>query len=199
VVRSVTAIDAWALDPIGKVVLGGISYEVPPLTLAKFQRLLALDSAALMAGLANGNDNAILPFLAVACPHITEDVWRQDGSMPDVAELFMMFIQGHDWKLIGEAMNFGEALQPGEKIPTRVDVTKGLLAIARETGYKLEELLGMRVDGFYRFVEAIKSKHTEENASAEDDAPDAMLAEYGGKVSESLLDSLSRAERNTDG
>jgi hypothetical protein len=154
VVRSVS--EAWSLDPIGSLRLGQVDHPVPPLTFARFQRLLGLDHAAFTTALAGGDTAAAWSFVTVCCPGVTRGEWEEWGGQREVARLFLLFVEAHGWSAIGEAIRFGETMEDGETLPTRTEITAGLLSIAKATGYTIEALYAMRVDGFYLLVETLR-------------------------------------------
>ncbi len=136
--------------------LGGRDHPVPPLSLGRFQRLLGLDHSAFTTALAGGDTAAAWPFVAVCCPGVTRGEWEEWGGQREVAQLFLLFVEAHDWTAIGEAIRFGEPMEDGETLPTRTEITAGLLSIAKATGYTIEALHSMRVDGFYLLVETLR-------------------------------------------
>ena len=150
--------DAWALEPIGSLRLGERDYAIPPLTFARFQRLLGLDAPGLVQGMAGGDIAAAWPWAEVCMPGITRAEWEEHATKATVALAVLAFAKAHDWEFIGEAIRFGEPQEPGEKLPTQIDVTSGLLAVAKQSGHRIEDLLAMRPEGFYLIVESIRQQ-----------------------------------------
>lgn len=196
-------VDAWSLDPIGSLKLGQGEHPVPPLTFARFQRLLALDAPAFARAIAGGDVRAAWPCAQVCVPAITRQEWDDYATQKTVADLFLLFVRAHDWEFIGEAIRFGQPQGPGETMPSQNDVAAGLLAVAKQSAHRIEDLLTMRVEGFYYVVEAIR-----EEADRKVTAVREALGEVGGappgmayetKVPSSLLDLMSRAEGVSDG
>ena len=164
--KSVAVADAWSLEPIGELRLGERVFPVPPLTFARFQRLLGIDHAAIVAAMTGGGLAGAWPAVEACVPGVPRDLWEEEAMPPDVASLFLVFVKGHDWAFISDAIRFGEPPEPGEKPSTRAEVVGGLIAIARATGYTIEALNAMRVEGFYMLVEALRAEK-ERNANPE--------------------------------
>jgi hypothetical protein len=201
VVRSVA--DAWSLEPIGTIKLGGREHLVPPLTFGRFQRLIASDMAGITAALTavvkvrpptlieRGMTRllrwsvlrrpavtaylwrvverfglgkrmrpipGIAPWVRLCVPTVTEAEWREHGDQRLFSQLFLMFVKAHDWSFIGDALRFGEPVEGGEVLPSKTQVTAGLLAIAKRAGYTIEALHAMHVDGFYLLVETMREE-----------------------------------------
>lgn len=190
-----TVADAWSLVPIGELRLGERVFPVPPLTFARFQRLLTVDHAAATAQLAAHDAAAFAEIAAIVVPGITEADWRECASTLTALHLFALFVGAHDWTLIAEAIRLGEPVEPGESIPTLQQITAGLIAVGKATGYTIEALTAMRVDGFYLLVDAIRE---ERGPTVGGDLP--MGVEYEDQTGgSSLLDVLKRAEEASRG
>lgn len=228
-----TVADAWSLAPIGELRLGEKVFPVPPLTFARFQRLIGAEPQAFVSALVDkvptktaaerlmaralrwtilyaprltrylwklvdlfglGKQNGRVPELAglvrICVPDVPEELWKTHGAPIDAVNLFLTFGRGHDWSLISDAIRLGEPLEPGETMPSQADFVGGLLAVAKATGYKVEELTEMRVDGFYLLVEALREQRPPEVGG---EIP--MGVEYENQEgSSALLDMLKRAE-----
>ena len=98
----------------------------------------------------------LAPIAAIVLPGVTEEEWAQHARQADFLRLFLAFAQAHDWPFISEQIRFGEPLEPGERVPSANEVTSGLLAVAKQTGYTMEGLTEMRLDGFYRLVASLR-------------------------------------------
>jgi len=227
--------------------LGGREFPVPPLTLGRFQRLLELDTRAIVErllaeqavaggvivrafnrvlrwsilhaprmkrplwwlvrvfGIGRGMRRAsgAAPLVATVIPGITVATWREHGSLAELMRLFTLYVEAHDWTFISESIRFGEPLAPGEIIPTPTDVTAGLIAVSREAGYTIEGLTSMRVEGFYRLVDGLRSRvaapepgNVTEPFGASG-LPEGMVREH--EVPAGLKDLLDRATGETRG
>lgn len=229
-----TVADAWSLAPIAEVRLGEEVFPVPPLTFARFQRLLSADHQKVVAGLAGearyapsfatrafrrmlkwailraprakrplwwlvnrfGIGAKPLPAPSAAAlvhlviPAVPEATWREHGTQQEFARLFLTFSKAHDWGFISDAIRFGEPVDAGETMPSQTDLVNGLLAIAKATGYTVEDLTEMRVDGFYLLVEALREQR---QPDVEGEIPEGIEYESGGDSS-ALLEMLKRAE-----
>jgi len=187
-VKTVSVADAWSLAPIGELRLGERVVPVPPLTFGRFQRLLAVDHGDVAAKLVSRDAAALAPLAAIVVPGITEAEWRENASTVTVAHLFALFATGHDWPMIGEAIRFGEAQEPGEEPPTMTQVVAGLLAVAKGSGETVERLTEMRVEGFYLIVDALRGQPPAETS----DDPAFQFQPPG--ESTPLLDLLKKAD-----
>ncbi len=196
-------VDAWSLEPIGSLKLGQGEYPVPPLTFARFQRLLGLDAPAFARAIAGGDIRAAWPCVQVCVPSVPRQEWDDYATQKTVADLFLLFVRGHDWVFIGEAIRFGQPQAPGETMPSQNDVASGLLAVAKQSAHRIEDLLAMRVEGFYYVVEAIREEADRKAAAVREalgevEGPLPGMA-YEAAVPSSLLDLMSRAEGVSDG
>lgn len=184
-----TVADAWSLAPIGELRLGEKVFPVPPLTFARFQRLIGADHTAATARLVEHDAAAFAEIAAIVVPGITEADWREFASTKTALYLFALFVDAHDWKLISDAIRLGEPAEPGEDIPTLQQITAGLVSIGKATSYTIEALTEMRVDGFYLLVDALR----EDRVQVGGEIP--MGVEYENQEgSSALLDMLKRAE-----
>lgn len=184
-----TVADAWSLAPIGELRLGEKVIPVPPLTFARFQRLIGADHTAATARLVEHDAAAFAEIAAIVVPGITEADWREFASTKTALYLFALFVDAHDWKLISDAIRLGEPAEPGEDIPTLQQITAGLVSIGKATSYTIEALTEMRVDGFYLLVDALR----EDRVQVGGEIP--MGVEYENQEgSSALLDMLKRAE-----
>lgn len=185
-----TVADAWSLAPIGELRLGERVFPVPPLTFARFQRLIGADHTAATARLVEHDAAAFAQIATIVVPGITEADWREFASTKTALYLFALFVEAHDWKLIADAIRLGEPEEPGEDIPTLKQITAGLVAIGKATSYTIEALTAMRVDGFYLLVDAIRDAR-----EAEPGGEIPMGVEYENQEgSSALLEMLKRAE-----
>lgn len=189
-VRSVA--ESWSLEPIGSLRLGTVDYPIPPLTFARFQRLLGLDAAVFAQAMTAGDVAAAWPWVDVCLPGVTRVEWEEHGTREQIARVFLMFVNGHDWEFIGESIRFGEPPAPGEAMPSQVDVASGLLAVARHSAHRIEDLLAMRVEGFYLLVEAIRQEN-DRQAEPEMVGPPPGI-EMSSTIPGSLLDLMAQAE-----
>ena len=129
-------------------------------------------------------------WVAICVPGVTENEWRARGTQRLVAHLFLMFCRAHEWAMIADAIRFGEPQEEGEVLPSRTHIVSGLLAMAKATGYTVEALNEMRVDGFYLLTETLRSQQPE---SADIVADPAFQFQPPGE-STPLLDLLKKAD-----
>ena len=133
-------------------------------------------------------------------PSVTEEEWRKHGTQQEFGRLFLAFANAHDWGFIADAIRFGEPIEDGELIPSAAQVTQGLLAVAKETGYTMEGLTAMRVDGFYRLTEALREQADERRASAASERPPLAGIAFESEIPQKLVDLVRKAqEEHTDG
>lgn len=185
-----TVADAWSLAPIGELRLGERVFPVPPLTFGRFQRLIGADHSGATARLMEHDAAGFAEVAAIVVPGITEADWREHASTMTALHLFALFAEAHDWKFIADAIRLGEPLEEGEEIPSLTQVTAGLVAVGKATGYTIEGLTGMRVDGFYLLVDALREQRAPEPGG---ELP--MGIDYANQTDGSrLLELLKRAE-----
>lgn len=80
-------------------------------------------------------------------------------------------------------------------MPSQVAIASGLLAVARRSGYRIEDLLTMRVEGFYLLIETLRADAERTQAEANGEEPGVLPGvEYESKVPQSLVDLMERAE-----
>lgn len=188
-------VESWSLEPIGHVQIGPGEFPVPPLTFGRFQRLLALDAAALMRGLVDGDAEAAWPWVEVVLPGLPRDRWVAFCTPKLVADLFLMFGKSHDWAFVGDAIRFGEPMEPGEQAPGMVEITAAMLAMAQKSGYKVQDLFDLRLEAFYLIVESLRPKDVPTETPAT--LPAGIGVEDGDPTG--LLAKLRAAEEATDG
>ena len=128
-------------------------------------------------------------------PSVTEEEWRKHGSQQEFGRLFLAFVNAHDWAFVAEAIRFGEPVEDGEVIPTSAQVTQGLLAVAKETGYTMEGLAAMRMEGFYRLTEALREQADERRASVAADRPPLSGIAFESEIPQKLVDLVRNAAR----
>ena len=128
-----------------------------------------------------------------AIPSVTEEEWRKHGSQREFGRLFLAFVNAHDWAFVAEAIRFGEPVEDGEVIPTSAQVTQGLLAVAKETGYTMEGLTAMRLEGFYRLTEALREQADERRASVAADRPPLSGIAFESEIPQKLVDLVRNA------
>lgn len=126
-------------------------------------------------------------------PSVTEEEWRKHGSQQEFGRLFLAFANAHDWGFIADAIRFGEPIEDGEILPSAAQVTQGLLAVAKETGYTMEGLTAMRLDGFYRLTEALREQADERRASAAADRPPLSGIAFESEIPQKLVDLVRNA------
>lgn len=136
------------------------------------------------------------PWVRICVPTVEPGEWEKHGGAQAFCALFLMFARAHDWEFISEAIRFGEPAAPGEIIPTRTQVTAGLMAVAKEAGYTIEELHAMRLDGFYTLVEAIREQH--EDQTREEGGLDSLERTAAPDRVEALTALTDYAERPPD-
>ena len=133
-------------------------------------------------------------------PSVTEEEWRKHGTQQEFGRLFLAFANAHDWGFIADAIRFGEPIEDGEILPSAAQVTQGLLAVAKETGYTMEGLTAMRLDGFYRLTEALREQADERRASAASERPPLAGIAFESEIPQKLVDLVRKAqEEHTDG
>jgi hypothetical protein len=167
--------EAFTLEPVLNVTIGGAAYAVPPLTFGRFDELLKAARAVTPAALdlrgflervgdtpeAVGRALAYFPHEAFAdaaaavVPGMTREKWAEVGTPYAVLELLQFFSKVHDWAFIGEAM-FGR--RPGESEASDLDMQTAVLLMSRELGNRIGETLELRVEGFFVSAAAIRSK-----------------------------------------
>ena len=185
-----TVADAWSLAPVGELRLGDRLVPVPPLSFGRFQRLIAVGHTQAAAKLAEHDAAAFDEIAAIVVPGITAAEWREHASTKTALYLFAAFVEAHDWPLIAEAIRLGEPADPGEGVPTLKQVTAGLVAIGKATGYTIEALTEMRVDGFYLLIDALR-----EQGGPQEGGELPLGVEYDDQTGGSkLLDLLNQAE-----
>ena len=129
-------------------------------------------------------------WVAICVPGVTEADWRKHGTQRHVAQLFLVFGRAHDWGFIADAIRLGEPLDDGEQLPSLTEITAGLVAVGKATGYTIEALTEMRLDGFYRLVDALREQRAPEPGG---ELP--LGIEYADQTDGSrLLDLLAKAE-----
>lgn len=172
--------DAFDSRPLGTLTLGGREYAIPPLTFGRFQRLLGQDMARLVAEIPTFAAEALTGTVAIVAPEIDPDDWKAHATEQTVARLFLMFAKGHDWPLISDAIDFGKEPEAGKKPPSPTELTSALLAFCRANpAYSIEDLLGMRLEGFYLLVAAQREMNERAAAEAKGDtsAPETIPVE----------------------
>ncbi len=127
-------------------------------------------------------------WISICVPEVSENEWRAHGTQRLIAQVFLMFCRAHDWSMIAAAIRFGEPHEDGELTPSRAQVVGGLLSMAKETGYTVEALHEMRLDGFYLLTEALRREPV-----ASEDNPAFRFEEATGE-STPLLDLLKKAD-----
>lgn len=188
-------VESWSLEPIGRVQIGPDEYPVPPLTFGRFQRLLSLDAAGLMRGMAGGDAVAAWPWIEVCLPGVTRNRWEAFCTEKLVADLFVMFGKAHDWAFVSDAIRFGEPVAADEPQVGLVEITAAMLAMAQKSGHKVQDLFELRLEAFYLIVESLRQGA----AQAEEPAtlPPGIAVEDGDATG--LLEKLRAAEGATDG
>ena len=133
----------------------------------------------------------VAPIVSICVPTVTEAEWKLHGTSRHVVDLFLMFGRAHDWAAIADAIRFGEPPEPGEEMPDRTQIVAGLLAVAKATGYTVEALHAMRVDGFYLLVESLRGQR-ERGEPEETVLPPGVTVQGGDETG--LLEKLRAAE-----
>jgi hypothetical protein len=188
--------EAWSLDPIGVLKIGGRAVPVPPITFARFQRLLALDPRVLIEGMAKLDVASLAPWVNVVIPEISEDEWRKSATLKTVGEAFLLFAKSHDWESIANAIALGEPVTTDDPLPTRSEIARGLLGIAQATGHTMEELSAMRIEGFYLLVDLLREKTEPQEEPFTLPAGMEIASTESGR---GLLDILGRADEVSRG
>jgi hypothetical protein len=173
---------AYDFRPTTELRLGSRTYTGLPLSLGRFLRLCAVPSEA---GLeveqaANAMLIAVMklqkqdpktedvaqlgrvlaqfppePLHALVCeiiPEIDSVTWSEHGGIGELVSLGMFLYRTHDWDLIGVELGEG---QKDVETPSRLTVATALHGLALRTGRKMEELLAMRVEGFFYFRRSV--------------------------------------------
>jgi hypothetical protein len=150
-------------------------------------------------GVRRGGVEAAGPLVRLLVPTVGAGEWEAHAGPRQVAALFLAFAKSHDWPFIAEAIRFGEPREGGETLPSRTEVTAGLLSVAKQTGYRLEELLGTRVEGFYSMVDALREENERRSVgtTAEDEVEPPIAREAG--IHDAFLERLAEAEGATSG
>lgn len=175
--RLFTAADAFDLAPIGRFTLGKSEFDVPPLTFGRWLRLTAFDFGQLMgslAGLTGAMDDeeagrALADQLSdvalLLVPGLPEADWKKHADLYTVCKLVVLFGRNHDWAYIAQASHFGEPPEEDEG-PLRT-VEEGLLAFdAMYPGHPIADFFDLRVEGFYRTMDAAIKRAREQNEQA---------------------------------
>lgn len=178
--------EAFALEPLLKVELGGTAYTVPPLTFGRLDELLKAAAAGQLAqfstadfvdkfvggtsdeavgrALAHFPTEAFAGAAAAVVPGLTAAEWTAHGTPYTVLELIGFFARVHDWAYIGDAL-YGK--RDATDDVSDLDLQTAILLMARELGCRIDEPLGFRAEGFFMAAGAIRSKHQAQMDAAE--------------------------------
>jgi hypothetical protein len=172
--------DAFDLRPLGEITLGGRSYPVPPLTFARFQKLLGMDHGAFVSRLVaiaetNGADLAgFLDLVMLVVPDMDRNDWMQYARPWNITDLILMLANGHDWQYIASAIDFGKPYEADDVQVGRPVVLAGLLTLSQQSGIAIDELMAKRVEGFYLIADGVKERNQQVQNGA-GGASDEML------------------------
>lgn len=217
--RRFSSADAFDLRPIGTLRLGGVEYEVPPLTFGRFMQLLSFDMPQVMAAVGEivrpdlddveslrepGTVASLAEVVEILVPGLPRAVWAEHAALVDVACLFTIMGRQHDWRFIADAIDFGKPAPVSER---QARVEEGLLAFVQLfPGHTIEEMFGLRVEGFYRTMQAAleRSKAAEQRPEFEAGAPreEVIPAEKNPEAVANLQALMAEAEKRagvTDG
>ena len=178
--------EAFALEPVLPVEVGGRSYAVPPLTFGRLDELVkaqrATDLSSFVAGdfvaqikdgspesvgraLAHFPTEAFAPSAAAVIPGMTAAEWERNGTPFVFFELLKFFVDVHDWPYIYESMFSKSDVESSRA--SDVDLQTAILLMARELGCAIHEPLEFRAEGFFLSVEAIRGKRNAQEAAQE--------------------------------
>lgn len=186
-----------------------IEFRVPPLSLGRFLDLMASDwmmlarrllgsevtnpgdvSAAEILGrqLAGIDHGAFTSAVCAVVPGMTPETWETRGDVVSFFRLVDYFAKAHDWNLIGKAIGWGEE-KVDEATPTRASVTAALLSFCRAfPTQSVEELLAMRVEGFFY----LRDGANETLRGSESDEGDILAAGGGIADGSGLINDTER-------
>lgn len=192
--RLFTTADAFSVEPLGAVEIGGRRYDVPPLTRARFLRVQAFGPEQLLGALflatvggapratrakaverlglaalqVAGPDGLALlerlftPAVAaerikgladvieIVVPGLDAKTWREHGTHAAFVEISRLIADGHDWRYVAEQMGLDDADDDDEADGKGGDEETALLLFCQHFGHSVEQLLAMRIEGFYR-------------------------------------------------
>jgi hypothetical protein len=178
--------EAFSLEPVLTVNVGGRDYQVPPLTFGRLDELIkaqkstdlaALDTGAFLERIKDGTSpeavgkalahfptEAFAPSAAAVIPGMTTEEWEKNGTPYVFFDLLKFFTGTHDWPYISESLF---AKSDADESASDIDLQTAILLMARELGCRIDEPLGFRAEGFFLAVEAIRGKRNAQEAARE--------------------------------
>lgn len=150
------------------------------------------DSAAEVLGrqLAGIDHRAFTGPVCAVVPAMSREAWERWGSTVEAYRLIHFFHGTHDWPLIGKAIGWGEE-KVDEATPTRASVTAALLSFCRAfPTQSVEELLAMRVEGFFYLRDG--ANETLRGSEPEADEGDILMAGGGIADGSGLINDTER-------
>jgi hypothetical protein len=173
--------EAFTLEPVATVKIGGTDFHVPPLTFGRLDELLGAVRKARLSSLtwfptippgtsAEEIGRALVDFpmedwepLALATvPGLTPEAWKKATPIT-VIDLVAHFMRVHDWEFLQENLGIGEE---GSEA-TDLDFEAALLNIARALGTSIERPLEYRAEGFFVATNAIRGARAAQEAANE--------------------------------
>lgn len=189
---------AFDLTRTRTVRIGGTDYHVPPISFGRFQDLLRLDPELARKTLGSETIEEVAEVLtgldaiermsrldvfplfehaAALVPGLEREHWRV-ATILDVIELFAFFSQEHDWRYVSEAIAFGKPREEDEPTVNMVGLADAMLRLAERLDCSMQELLAMRLEGFYLCIDALKDRKRQ----AEEEEKDDREARFEGAV-----------------
>jgi hypothetical protein len=148
---------------------------------------------------------AVAPLVLAVVPGLDPEAWKAHGTPIKALDLFRFFCGAHDWTFISETIGYGKPKDKDEQPTTKATVSGALLSFCRaHPFYSPEQLLDMRVEGFFHLragaTEAFEKAEAASDVSAGSTLSEEELIRASGapvrKASSELLASIEAADRD---
>jgi hypothetical protein len=96
--------------------------------------------------------SALWPMIEAVVPRLTAKQWEEYGGIVEAMDLLKFFVDTHDWELVGQELGAGEK----HETPSRITVLGAMTMLARAAGRPMEDLLGLRLEGFFYYQKGIR-------------------------------------------
>ena len=211
------AFDLW---PEYELRLGEKVFGIPPLTLGRFLNLTGpavmectevvqlgllgiLEKMTTDAGrtpedvlagrlLASLDPKSLFPIASAIIPRLDEAAWTAFGGILELEAVGRFLYELHDWEFIGQELGVTEE----HEVPTGATVNAALTGFAQATGRTVEDLLEMRLEGFYHYARGIRELRAQLELAAKGplSTPEELGVPIVKDAGSPLWDAMEKAE-----
>ena len=152
-------------------------------------------SEEMMRALARVSPAALSPIVSAIVPEMDAKGWDDDGGILELLEVGRFLADAHDWDMIGEELGLSEQYAT----PIQKSVAAALTAFAKVAERPVEEILAMRLEGFFYHKRAYRELADEQGSPVVTPEAVGVVPQSDPEKKHPLWGALDEADGRADG